>query len=245
MTTTQPLQPPQQGEQTLAASLASLTHLSTLWVPLEETIGQWATFAHEALTVSTQQAVSIAFGGLAWESKALRHYTFAVYERGRPRKEAHWLKHAVQDLDCALDQWQQAVSWLELAGNDDYQPPEQTSLETMRHLLEQVTLHQERRRALHRQVLGEYASPTGRTVRREGETMVTAELLGMTIVWLLVAIVISLLLWLLVLIWGQLIQAIKTWFGVSREELSQPQDHYQVPGYPPLQQDGYSRRDFQ
>lgn len=166
MTTTPPLpQPTQQGEQMLSPTLASLSSPSTLWIPLEETIGQWADFAQEALTVSALLAVGSAFGGLAWETKALRHYTFAVYERerGHPRKEASWLKRAVQDLDCALDQWQQAVSWLELAGSDDYQPPDPSSLETMRQLLAQVSLHQERRRALHRQVLAEYAS-----VRRQG-----------------------------------------------------------------------------
>ncbi len=73
--------------------------------------------------------------------------------------------------------------------------------------------------------------------------MLTSELLWMTIAWLLAAIVISLLLWMLVFIWGQMLQAIKAWFGVSREPLSRPQDHYQVPVYPPVQQDGYVRRD--
>ncbi len=159
MTTTPSLPPLQGEEQTLSSTLASLSSLSILWVPLEETIGQWADFAHEAFTVSALLAVGSAFGGLAWESKALRHYTWAVSERerGRPRKEAHWLERTVQDLDCALDQWQQAVSWLELAGNDDQQQ-EQTSLNTIHALIEQTHLHQERRRALHRQVLAEYAS---------------------------------------------------------------------------------------
>jgi hypothetical protein len=161
MTTTQPPPPPsQQGaEQTLTAPFASLESLSTLWVPLEETIEQWADFAHEAITVSALLAVGSAFGGLAWETKALRHYTWAVSERkrGRPRQEAHWLERTVQDLDCALDQWQRALGWLELAGNDKEQQA-LSSLETIRQLIEQATPHQERRRALHRQVLGEYAS---------------------------------------------------------------------------------------
>lgn len=163
MTTTQPTQPqfpsPSGEEQALTASLSSLSHLSTLWVPLEETIGQWAAFAQEALTVYALLAVGTAFGGLAWETKALRHYTCAVSERerGRPRQEADFLARAVQDLDCALDQWQQAMRWLELAGTDD-QKPDPASLEAIGHLIEQVTLHQGRRRALHRQVLGEYAS---------------------------------------------------------------------------------------
>ncbi len=161
MTTIQPLPSPptQQGEQTLSPPLATLSRLSTLWVPLDETIGQWATFAHEAITVSALLATGTAFHGLAWETKALRHYTRAVHERerGRPRKEADFLERAVQDLDCALDQWRQAVSWLELAGNDEEQQ-ELSSPDTIHMLIEQVTLHQERRRALHRQVLGEYAS---------------------------------------------------------------------------------------
>ncbi len=73
--------------------------------------------------------------------------------------------------------------------------------------------------------------------------MLTAELLWMTIAWLLAAIVISLLLWMLVLIWGHLLQAVKAWFGVSREPLSQPHDQYNVPVYPAVPQDGYVRRD--
>lgn len=75
--------------------------------------------------------------------------------------------------------------------------------------------------------------------------MLTSELLGMMIAWLLAAILLSLLLWMLVCIWGQIIQAMKAWFGVSREPLSRPQDQYQVPVYPPVPQDGYARRDFQ
>ncbi len=73
--------------------------------------------------------------------------------------------------------------------------------------------------------------------------MTTPELLGMTIAWLLAAIVISLLLWLLVFIWGHLIAVIKTMFGVSREPLSRPQDQYDVPVYRPVPQDGYVKRD--
>ncbi len=72
--------------------------------------------------------------------------------------------------------------------------------------------------------------------------MLTAELLGLMIAWLLAAIVLSLFLWMLVLIWGQMLHTIKTWFGLSREPLSRPQEHEQVV-YPPLSQDGYVRRD--
>ncbi len=74
--------------------------------------------------------------------------------------------------------------------------------------------------------------------------MLAAELLGLIIGWLLAAIVMSLLLWMLVLIWGQMLQAIRTWFGVPREPVNHPQDHEQVPMYPPLSQDGYARRDL-
>ncbi len=74
--------------------------------------------------------------------------------------------------------------------------------------------------------------------------MFTSELFGTMIAWLLVAIVISLLLWMLVLIWGQLIQALRTMFGVLPPSVRPSLDHYQVPEYPPLSQDGYSRRDL-
>jgi hypothetical protein len=160
-TTPPPLQPPQQQQEhaVVSPNLSSLSTLSTLWVPLDETIGQWAAFAQEAITVSTLLATGTAFHGLAWETKALRHYTWAVHEctRGRVRKEAHWLGRAVQDLDCAIDQWQQVLSWLHLAGNDDQQQ-DKASLDTFRSLIGQVNEHQARRRALHRQVQQEYAS---------------------------------------------------------------------------------------
>jgi hypothetical protein len=156
MTTTLPSQAQQQGDTVLPAPLSSL---STLWVPLDETIGQWAAYAHEAIAVSALVAVGTAFHGLAWETKALRHYTWAVQERerGRLRKEAHWLGRATQDLDCAIDQWQQVLSWLHLAGNDDEQQ-DPASLDSMRSLMGQVNEHQARRRALHQQVQQEYVS---------------------------------------------------------------------------------------
>ncbi len=156
-TTLPPLQPPQRQEDTVLPSI--LSPLSTLWVPLDETIGQWAAFAHEAITVSALVATGTAFHGLAWETKALRHYTWACHERtrGRLRKEAHWLERAVQDLDCAIDQWQQVLSWLHLAGNDDQQQ-DPASLDTIRSLMGQINEHQARRRALHRQVQQEYVS---------------------------------------------------------------------------------------
>jgi hypothetical protein len=159
MTSTLPTQPQQQGDTLLHPPLASLSILSTLWVPLDDTIGQWATFAQEAITVAALLATGTAFYGLAWETKALRHYTWACNERKRrrARKEAHWLERAVQDLDCALDQWQQVLSWLDLAGNDDEQQ-NPDGLNTIRHLMEQAHPHQARRRTLHRQVLQEYVS---------------------------------------------------------------------------------------
>jgi hypothetical protein len=158
MTTTLPPHPPRQEERTVSiATLASLSTLSTLWVPLDETIGQWAAFAHEAITVSALCATGTAFHGLAWETNALRHYTWACHERTRGRvcKEAHWLGRAVQDLDCAIDQWQQVLSWLHLAGNDDEQQ-DPASLDSIRSLIGQASEHQARRRALHQQVQQEY-----------------------------------------------------------------------------------------
>jgi hypothetical protein len=159
MTAMLPTQPQQQEDTLLHSSLASLLTLSTLWIPLDETTQQWATFAQEAITVSALLATGTAFYGLAWETKALRHYTWACHERerGRPRKEAHWLVRAVQDRDCALDQWQQVCSWLDLAGNDDEQQ-DPASLDTIRLLMRQANEHQARRRTLHRQVLQEYVS---------------------------------------------------------------------------------------
>ncbi|HEX9133542.1 MAG TPA: hypothetical protein VF844_14720 [Ktedonobacteraceae bacterium] len=155
--TTLPPQLLQDGEQALSPPLLSLSCLSTLWVPLDETTQQWAAFAQEAITVSALLATGTAFHGLAWETRALRHYTWACHERKREhlRKEAHWLERAVQDLDCALDQWQQVLSWLDLAGNDDEQQ-DPASLDTIRLLMRQANEHQARRRILHRQVLQEY-----------------------------------------------------------------------------------------
>jgi len=174
MTTTFPSQPEQEAAMP-SAPLSSLSTLSTLWVPLDETIGQWAAFAHEALTVSALVATGTAFHGLAWETTALRHYTWAVQERerGRSRKEAHWLGRATQDLDCAIDQWYQVLSWLHLTCNDDQQQ-DPASLDTIRSLMGQINGHQARRRALHRQVQQEYARAkqqgqhAQRNTRKEG-----------------------------------------------------------------------------
>ena len=166
MTTTFPLQSPQEQQDLVpascarpAASFPDLSTLSTLWVPLHEPRQQWADFGKEALTTSALMATSIAFGGLYWETHALQHYTWAAdeRERGRWHRVVFWLSRAMQDLDCALDQWQQVLSWLDLAGNDHrQQDPE--SLETIRTLMAQVQWHQSRRRLLHQQVLREYSA---------------------------------------------------------------------------------------
>lgn len=168
MTTTLPPQLPHEGEQALSPPLSSLSSMSTLWIPLNEIIEQWAAFAQEAVAVTALLAIGTAFHGLAWETKALRHYTWAVIERGRrrPRKEGHWLERAVQDLDCALDQWQQVCSWLDLAGDDDEQQ-DPASLDTIRSLMEQANEHQARRRTLHRQVLQEYVSVRQQMYQRQ------------------------------------------------------------------------------
>ena len=164
MATTFPQPPtrPQQQEEHPAtcASLSAfpdLSTLSTLWVPLHEVRQAWAAFGQEALTTSALMATSTAFGGLYWETHALQHSTRAAQERerGRWHQTVFWLSRAIQDLDCALDQWRQVLSWLDLAGNDHrQQDPE--SLEMIRTLMAQVQWHQGRRRALHQQVLRGY-----------------------------------------------------------------------------------------
>ncbi len=163
MTTTFPL-PPQEQQDPVptscarpASSFPDLSTLSTLWVPLHEVRQQWAAFGKEALTTSALMATSTAFGGLYWETHALQHSTWATDERkrGHWHQVVFWLSRAVQDLDYALDRWQQVLSWLDVAGNDHrQQDPE--SLETIRTLMAQVQWHQGRRRALHQQVLSEY-----------------------------------------------------------------------------------------
>ena len=160
MTTVLPRSAQQQQDTPACASPSSfpdLSSLSTLWVPLHEVRQAWATFGKEALTTSALMATSTAFSGLYWETHALQHSNWAAdeRERGHWHRVVFWLSRAVQDLDCALDQWQQALSWLDLAGNDHrQQDPE--SLELIRTLMAQAQWHQGRRRALHRQVLSEY-----------------------------------------------------------------------------------------
>ncbi len=158
MTTTFSQQPLQEQQLEAApASFPDLSTLSTLWVPLHEVRQAWAAFGKEALTTSALMATSTAFGGLYWEAHALQHCTWAADERERERwhQVVFWLGRAVQDLDCALDQWQQVLSWLDLAGNDHrQQDPE--SLEMIRTLMAQVQWHQGRRLALHQQLLSEY-----------------------------------------------------------------------------------------
>ncbi len=83
MATTLPPLPPSQLQEDAAhaPTISSLSTLSTLWVPLDETAGQWADFGKEAITVSALLATGTAFHGLAWETKALGHYTCACHER--------------------------------------------------------------------------------------------------------------------------------------------------------------------
>ena len=148
---------PLSQQDTAPLAFPDLPTLSTLWVPLHEPRQQWAAFGQEALTTSALIATSTAFGGLYWETHALQHCTWAAQERERERwhQVVFWLSRAVQDLDCALDRWQQVLSWLDLAGNDHrQQDPE--SLEMIRTLMAQVQWHQDRRHALHQQVLSEY-----------------------------------------------------------------------------------------
>jgi hypothetical protein len=142
-----------------SAALPDLSTLSTLWMPLHEVRQAWAAFGQEALTTSALMATSTAFGGLFWEAHALQHSQWAAQERKRERwhQVVFWLSRAVQDLDCALDRWQQVLSWLDLAGNDHRQQ-DPDSLQLIRSLMAQVQWHQDRRRALHQQVLSEYST---------------------------------------------------------------------------------------
>ena len=157
MTTVLPRSLQEQQDTPACASLSSspdLSSLSTLWVPLHEVRQQWAAFGQEALTTSALMATSTAFGGLYWETHALQHCTWAAQVQCC-HQVVFWLSRAVQDLDCALDQWQQVQRMLDLAGNDHrQQDPE--NLQMIRTLMAQVQLHQGRRRALHQQVLSEY-----------------------------------------------------------------------------------------
>src|SRR5260370_42405766 len=130
-----------------SAAFPDLSTLSTLWVPLHEVRQAWADFGKEALTTSALMATSTAFGGLYWETHALQHCTWAAQEREREREHqvVFWLSRAIQDLDCALDRWQQVLSWLDLARNDHrQQDPE--SPQTIRTLMAQAASHQSRQR---------------------------------------------------------------------------------------------------
>ncbi len=162
----------QRQEQTdhlasVSPTPATLPDLSTLWMPLDATIQAWASFGKEALTFSALLAVSLAFQGLAWETKALRHYEWAAQERerGRWRKVVFWLRKVVEDLDCAIDSWHQALSWLHLAGDDDQQQ-DSASLDVIRTLMQEAGEQQERRRVLSRQVAQDYA--TAKERQQEG-----------------------------------------------------------------------------
>ena len=141
------------------ATLSDLSTLSTLWMPLDATIQAWASFGKEALTFSALLAVSEAFCGLAWETKALRHTIWATQEeqRRRWRKVVFWLRKAVEDLDCATSHWNQALCWLDIAGNDDQQQ-DPACLDTIRTLMQETSEQQKRRQALSQQVAEAYAT---------------------------------------------------------------------------------------
>ncbi len=63
----------------------------------------------------------------------------------------------MEDLDCATSYGNQALCWLDLAGNDDQQQ-EQACLDTIRTLMGHASEHQSRRQALSQQVAEEYAT---------------------------------------------------------------------------------------
>jgi hypothetical protein len=169
MTTTQPLQPKEKGDTNLSTphSFTFTPTMSTFWVPLDATIGLWADFGKEAMTVPALLATGTAFYALSWEVEALRHYTLASQGRTRGREVAHLLGRAVQDLNCAIDQWQQVLAWLHLAGNDKRQ--DRASLDTIRSLMGEANEHQQRRRALHLQVQQELAAITQRNQKQHAQ----------------------------------------------------------------------------
>ncbi len=194
--------PPQKQQDTPPSAFPDL---STLWMPLHEVRQAWADFCKEALTTSALMATSTAFGGLYWEAHALQHSTWAAdeRERGRGHQVVFWLSRAVQDLDCALDQWQQVLSWLDLAGNDhrqqavqdldcaldqwqqvlswldlagnDHRQQDPETLQMIRSLMAQVQWHQGRRRALHQQLLSEYSTARQHKQGKEHRTGPLAE----------------------------------------------------------------------
>jgi len=173
MTTILPRSAPEQQDTAACAALSAfpdLSALSTLWMPPHEVRQQWAAFGQEALTTSALMATSTAFGGLYWETHALQHYQWVTDERERERwhRVVFWLSRVVQDLDCALDQWQQVLSWLDLAGNDHRQQDPET-LQMIRALMAQVQWHQGRRRALHQQVLSEYSTARQRKQQQRAQ----------------------------------------------------------------------------
>jgi hypothetical protein len=118
--------------------------LSTLWIPLDALIEEWADFGTDAATAPALTATGMAFLALSWETSALHHRTCAYQDQqcGLRRSAVRGLGQTMQDLSHATTHWSQAALWLERFANDERQPVE--DLEPVRALMRQVLSQQQR-----------------------------------------------------------------------------------------------------
>jgi hypothetical protein len=122
----------------------AFSSLSTLWMPLDALIQEWADFSAQATSAHALTATGMAFLALSWETSALHHRTRAYQDRqrGLGRSAVRDLGQTMQDLSHATKHWSQAALWLERLVNDERFPAE--DLELVRELMRQVRSQQQR-----------------------------------------------------------------------------------------------------
>ena len=106
---------PQQQQATPAASSASSTTPSTLWLPLHQAQETWASFGKASSTTRALIATGHAFLALSWEQSALRQYQQAMQQQrmGYERAMDCSLEECLRNLDAALHHWQPSYHQLE------------------------------------------------------------------------------------------------------------------------------------
>ena len=122
----------------------TLSCLSTLWIPLDAFIQEWASFGAQATSAPALTATGMAFLALAWETSALHHRIRASQDRqrGLGRSAVRDLGQTMQDLGHATKHWSQVALWLERQALDERFPAE--DLEPVRALMRQVLPQQQR-----------------------------------------------------------------------------------------------------
>ena len=120
-----------------ASRAYELPALSTYWMPLDEPIEQWASFAqqHTEQRVPALTAVGHAFFALSHETRALRCFTLAYKHQQQhsrlPKDSDYWYNQAGRALLDATHHWSRAACALDTLTPDDLTADDLAEVRTM------------------------------------------------------------------------------------------------------------------